>query len=114
MNTESQKVLVIDDEPDVVCYLETFLEDEGFDDEEESSSDDPFKKKATVDLEKVATGEHWYGSRALELNLIDEIGTSDDFLLDAAEKADLYRLSFKRPKRFSERMLQGVEGLLYR
>ncbi len=28
--TSRRKILVIDDEPDVVCYLSTFLEDEGF------------------------------------------------------------------------------------
>lgn len=70
--------------------------------------------RPSVDLERVATGEHWYGSRALELNLIDEIGTSDDFMLGAAESADLYRITLKRPKKLIERMLQGAEGLLYR
>jgi serine protease SohB len=70
--------------------------------------------RPAVDLERVATGEHWYGSRALELNLIDEIGTSDDFLLKAAESADLYRLSYKRPRRLIERVLQTAEGLIYR
>lgn len=70
--------------------------------------------RPSVDLERVATGEHWYGSRALELNLIDEIGTSDDFLLKAAAAADVYRFAWKRPRRFVERMLQGAEGLLYR
>ncbi len=30
MNTAQYKILVIDDEPDVVSYLTTFLEDEGF------------------------------------------------------------------------------------
>ena len=70
--------------------------------------------RPAVDLERVATGEHWYGSRALELNLIDEIGTSDDFLLKAAESANVYRIAWKRPRRLIERMLQGAEGLLYR
>jgi len=67
-----------------------------------------------VDLAQVATGEHWYGARALELNLIDEIGTSDDFLIAAAETADLYHLSYKRQRKLIERVLQGAEGLLYR
>ena len=31
-----------------------------------------------LDLERVATGEHWYGSKALELGLIDQIKTSDE------------------------------------
>jgi serine protease SohB len=67
-----------------------------------------------VDLEQVATGEHWYGSRALELNLVDEIGTSDDYLLKAAEAADVFRLSYRRRRKPLERMLQSAEGMLYR
>lgn len=70
--------------------------------------------RPTVDLDQVATGEHWYGDHALALNLIDEIGTSDDFLLTAADTADLYKLTFKRQMKFVERMLHGAEGLLYR
>lgn len=70
--------------------------------------------RPSVDLEKVATGEHWYGSRALELNLIDEIGTSDDLMLGAAATSELYRVSFRRPRKLMERVLQSAEGLLYR
>lgn len=70
--------------------------------------------RPTVDLDQVATGEHWYGDHALALNLIDEIGTSDDYLLTAADTADLYKLTFKRQMKFVERMLHGAEGLLYR
>jgi serine protease SohB len=68
--------------------------------------------RPTIDLERVATGEHWYGSRALELDLIDEIGTSDDYLLEASASSDLYRLSYKRHRKLIERVLQGAEGLL--
>jgi serine protease SohB len=67
-----------------------------------------------VDVERVATGEHWYGVRALELQLVDEIRTSDDFLLEAASERDLYRLSFHRRRRLAERMLGGAESLLSR
>jgi serine protease SohB len=70
--------------------------------------------RPVVDLEQVATGEHWYGRRALELNLIDEIGTSDDYLLQSAESADVFRLSYRRHRKPLERMLQSAEGLLYR
>lgn len=70
--------------------------------------------RPSVDLERVATGEHWCGSRALELDLIDEIGTSDDYLLRAAETRDIFRLSYKHHRKLVERVLQGAEGLLYR
>ena len=67
-----------------------------------------------IDIERIATGEHWYGTRALELGLIDEIRTSDDFLSEAATEADLYGLTFKRRNSLSERLLGGAESLLRR
>ncbi len=70
--------------------------------------------RAEVDLDRVATGEHWYGSKALELKLVDEITTSDDFLLEAATRRDLYHVAFKRRRRLPERLLGGVDSLLAR
>jgi serine protease SohB len=67
-----------------------------------------------VDLDSVATGEHWYGIRALELKLVDELKTSDDVLLEAAKQRDLYQVTFKRQRRWQERVLGGVESLLER
>ena len=67
-----------------------------------------------VDLERVATGEHWYGLRALELKLIDEIKTSDDLLLDAAQDFDLYHVTYKRRRPWQERVLGSAESLLTR
>ena len=67
-----------------------------------------------VDLDKVATGEHWYGIRALELKLVDELRTSDDFLIEAAKERDVYTISYKRRRSLPERMLSGTESLLSR
>ena len=67
-----------------------------------------------VDIELVATGEHWHGIRALELKLVDELKTSDDLLLEAARDHDLYRIAYKRRRSWQERMLGGVESLLTR
>lgn len=67
-----------------------------------------------VDIERVATGEHWYGIRALELNLIDEIRTSDDFLLEAAKEREIYHLSYRRRRSMRERFMGGAESLLSR
>ena len=67
-----------------------------------------------VDVESVATGEHWYGIRALELKLVDELKTSDDLLLDAAKDFDLYHLTYKRRRTWQERVLGGAESLLAR
>jgi serine protease SohB len=67
-----------------------------------------------VDIERVATGEHWYGIRALDLKLVDELKTSDDLLLDAAKDFDLYHVAYKRRRGWQERVLRGAEVLLTR
>ena len=67
-----------------------------------------------IDVEQIATGEHWYGLRALELKLVDELRTSDDFLLEAAKERDLYAIAFKRKRSLPERLLAGAETLLSR
>ena len=67
-----------------------------------------------VDVERVATGEHWYGVRALELNLVDELRTSDDVLLEAAKDLDLYHIAFKRRRSWQERVIGSADTLLMR
>jgi serine protease SohB len=70
--------------------------------------------RPAVDLERVATGEYWYGVRALELGLVDELTTSDDFLRKAATERDIYRITFRRRRSWQERALGSVESLLRR
>lgn len=67
-----------------------------------------------LDLEQVATGEHWMGERALELGLIDDLGTSDDLLLDRRERMELISLSWHRTPSFSRRLSIVAESLLAR
>ena len=49
-------------------------------------------------MDLVGTGEHWLGRRGLELGLVDELGTSDDYLLEAVEEADLYSVRWASKK----------------
>lgn len=67
-----------------------------------------------LDVEAVATGEHWYGSRALELGLLDQLGTSDDYLLESAADADMFHVSFKGKPTLQERVLSAMEGTIAR
>lgn len=67
-----------------------------------------------LDIDAVATGEHWYGLRALSLNLVDEIGTSDDYLIEAAVDHDLYSVVYRRRRSLPERVMGGVDSLLSR
>lgn len=87
--------------------------------EEVNEAHDLFKKhivtyRPVINIEQVATGEYWYGSRALELNLVDEIKTSDDFLLIAKEHFDIYLLKFEVKKNLLQQMTTQIKLFLQR
>lgn len=67
-----------------------------------------------LDLERVATGEHWYGEQAIELGLVDALQTSDDLLLALADEADLFEVTYRRKQPMSKRITLGIETLLHR
>ena len=67
-----------------------------------------------LDLDKVATGEHWYGTRALELGLADEVCTSDELLKERAEERALYKVSYKIKQPLQKRVLANIDSLLER
>lgn len=64
-----------------------------------------------VDIEKIATGEHWYGKQALEMGLVDELRTSDDYLVAAAETAEIYEITYVRKKPLIEKLLNPAVKL---
>ncbi|MBQ0782873.1 MAG: protease SohB [Amphritea sp.] len=57
-----------------------------------------------VDMETVATGEVWFGRRALAVNLVDEISTSDEYLISACETADVYSVRYEYKKTLQDRI----------
>lgn len=65
-----------------------------------------------LDLAKVGTGEHWYGTRALELGLADELRTSDELLAGKVADRDLYLVSFKIKQPLQKRLFGAVDSSL--
>ena len=64
--------------------------------------------RPTLEIEKVATGEHWLATRGIELKLVDELVTSDDYLLNASNDADIYEIQYELQKTISERLSGSV------
>lgn len=62
------------------------------------------QNRDAVEINDVATGEVWYGSQALDKNLVDEILTSDDFILNNREKFELFQVSFKVKQKLAEKI----------
>ena len=57
-----------------------------------------------LDIDQVATGEHWYGSQALEKGLVDAVGTSDELLLGLFESHEVIGLRYQQRKKLIDRL----------
>ncbi|OFE44454.1 protease SohB [Acinetobacter towneri] len=62
------------------------------------------KYRPQLNVEKVATGEHWYGQDALELNLIDKLETSDEYLLSLLPQYDIYVIQTRKKPTLGEKL----------
>ena len=58
-----------------------------------------------VDLDAVATGEAWYGQRAIERKLVDQLCTSDEYLLAACDDKDVFEVRWIVPEKPIDRIL---------
>jgi len=45
-------------------------------------------------IDSVATGEHWQGIKALELNLVDQIETSEEYILRNLMSAEIIKITY--------------------
>ncbi|MGX5076731.1 protease SohB [Enterobacter mori] len=66
------------------------------------------RMRPSLDIEQVATGEHWYGTQAQEKGLVDEVGTSDDLLLNLMEGRELVGVRFTQRKRLLDRFTNSA------
>lgn len=61
-------------------------------------------RRSSLDIEQVATGEHWLGQRALELGLVDKLQTSDDYLMEQRQQADIIQLKYTGKQTLLEKL----------
>ena len=66
------------------------------------------EQRPGLDIDRVATGEHWLARRAKDLGLCDRLVTSDDYLLEANDRAELVGVRFVAPKRLSARLAESL------
>ena len=66
--------------------------------------------RSIVNVEEVATGEIWFGKRALENKLIDEVQTSDEYLFAQKDTAEIFMVSMAIKKSLQEKLGLGVEA----
>lgn len=62
------------------------------------------KYRPQLAIDEVATGEVWLGVAAVEIQLVDELKTSDEYLSERAKDAQLYHLHYAQRKSLQERV----------
>lgn len=67
------------------------------------------ENRPQVQIEQVSTGEAWYGKRALEVMLVDELMTSDEYIVDKCETCDVFSVQFKETLNRWQKILKKIE-----
>lgn len=87
---------------------EKFIED--LEDTHELFKDFVAQHRKSVDINAIATGDIWLGTRAKDLYLVDDLMTSDEYLMDLASSAEIYSVKYSHPKSLPERMGLAAEN----
>ncbi|WP_404418577.1 protease SohB [Marinospirillum sp.] len=70
------------------------------------------RNRPDLEIDKVAKGEIWYGEQAVSLKLVDQLMTSDDYLLKKRAEAEVFSLQLKKPAPLVERVTSQAAGVL--
>jgi len=89
---------------------EKFLED--IEETHELFKDFVSSNRPALDIARVATGEVWYGSKALEVGLVDALQTSDAFVQQRLADWDVFEVKFVHKKNWQEKLGLAAEGAL--
>lgn len=69
-------------------------------------------QRDSLDIDAVSEGDFWLAEDAIELNLVDEIKTSDDYLQALAGSKEVYRVSWQPHKSFEQR-IKGASSAFF-
>ncbi len=94
-NTDKAREKFSDDLEDVHALFKDFVSD----------------NRPQVDIEKVATGEAWFGKRALERDLVDELKTSDEYIVDCCADRDVFLVKYVVHKSKMDKLFERVTRL---
>jgi len=87
---------------------EKFVED--LEDTHELFKDFVSQHRDSVDINAIATGDIWLGTRAKELCLVDELMTSDEYIVDLSTDANIYEVKYAHHKTLPEKVGLAAES----
>merc|ERR1712093_845647 len=71
-------------------------------------------QRPDMDIDKVATGEYWPGIKAKSLGLIDDITTSDDYILSHHPEREIFSVKYSVKKNVAEKLGLSVASVAER
>lgn len=93
-NTEAGRAKLREELEEIHALFRTFVHD----------------RRPQLDMEKVATGEVWLGSKALELGLVDELATSDEIIRRACQRSKVLHICLQRKPPLPERLRLSAQS----
>ncbi|HAS6198119.1 TPA: protease SohB [Vibrio vulnificus] len=66
------------------------------------------ERRPELELEKVATGEHWFGTQAHALGLVDGIATSDDLIVAACKEKTVLAVHYVQKKKLTDKLASSA------
>lgn len=66
-----------------------------------------------LDIDKVATGEHWLARDAFDLRLVDTLKTSDEYLNDKMPTSNIYKIAIHGKQTLIAKLLKPATKLLH-
>ena len=66
--------------------------------------------RPAVNIDEVANGDVWYGKRALDNHLVDELMTSDEYISNRVSSADVFEVEYTHRKTLQEKLGIAVQG----
>ena len=67
------------------------------------------QNRPCIDIDKIATGEHWFGQQAIDLKLVDEISTSDDLILEKIKEKHVVSVKYRLKKSLIKKLGRQAE-----
>ena len=71
-------------------------------------------QRPDMDIDKVATGEYWPGIKAKSLGLIDDITTSDDYILSHYPVREIFSVKYAVKKNVAEKLGMSAANVVER
>jgi len=72
------------------------------------------ENRPSLDIDRVATGEIWYGRDALAIGLVDALQTSDAYVQEQLQERDVFEVKYVQKKPWQEKLGMAAEGAVER